>query len=69
MIKFIVIIFCSYCLGFYSKRLFGVGKSIYFHLKHKICFRYKPTGYRETRDGTNSDFCQRCGHPAGYHRI
>lgn len=32
-----------------------------------ICLRYLPTGVRENRDGTISDFCQRCGHPAGYH--
>ena len=30
-----------------------------------ICESYSPHGYRETRNGTNSDFCRRCGHPAG----
>jgi hypothetical protein len=31
-----------------------------------VC-EYVPTGYRETRNGTNSDFCRACGDPAGYH--
>lgn len=40
---------------------------VYWHRKLGICWRYVPTGYRENRGGTISDFCQRCGHPAGYH--
>jgi len=38
-------------------------------LKYKmgICFKYEGKGSRETIDGTNSEFCRKCGHPAGYH--
>lgn len=32
-----------------------------------VCFRYLP-GPRELRDGTESNFCLRCGKPGGYHR-
>ncbi len=38
-------------------------------LKYKIgiCFKYEGKGYNETIDGTYSEFCRKCGHPAGYH--
>lgn len=42
---------------------------IYWSFKVPTCWRYLPTGYRETRRGTNSDFCRRCAQPAGYHRV
>lgn len=54
--------------GFYARRIYGFGQKVYWHTKIGTCWRYQPTGYRETRNGTNSDFCRRCGQPAGYHR-
>ena len=36
-------------------------------LQMGICFHYSGKGYRETIDGTNSEFCINCNHPAGYH--
>lgn len=57
----------GFVLGFYIRRLYGFARDIYWHLKVGTCFRYQATGYRETRGGTNSDFCRRCGQPAGYH--
>lgn len=42
-------------------------RKVYIHRKYGICWNYQPTGYRENRNGTYSDFCKRCGHPAGYH--
>ena len=35
--------------------------------KMGICDSFKGKGYRETIDGTNSEFCMNCGHPCGYH--
>ena len=57
----------AYIAGLKTHRTYGLARHVYYHLKHGICFRYKPTGYIETRDGTVSDFCQKCGHPHGYH--
>lgn len=36
-------------------------------LRLGICFRYEGKGYREIINGTNSEFCLKCNHPAGYH--
>lgn len=58
----------AWTLGFYTRRIYGLCSKIYWHRKLKICWRYKATGRRENRDGTVSDFCQRCGHPYGYHQ-
>jgi hypothetical protein len=66
----------TYLIGFvvgllvaiYVPQFYRLGRSAWSKWRMGICFHYQPTGYRETRDGTNSDFCRRCGHPAGYHR-
>lgn len=57
----------AYILGFYSRRIYAIGMSAYRKLKYGTCFRYLPTGRLEDRNGTMSDFCRRCGQPAGYH--
>lgn len=36
--------------------------------KMGICFNYQGKGYRETIDGTSSEFCTHCDHPYGYHQ-
>lgn len=63
----IVLIAVGFLAGFYAKRIYQVCRSIRSHFKYGVCFRYRPTGKREWREGTISDFCRRCGHPAGYH--
>jgi hypothetical protein len=64
-----LVILCplAFLLGIFWKTIINKLKHIYLHLKLGICFRYKGTGIRETRNGTNSEFCIRCGHPYGYH--
>lgn len=57
----------AFLAGLYAPRARCFASKVYWHTKLGICWRYLPTGYRETRNGTNSDFCRRCGHPAGYH--
>ena len=42
-------------------------KTAYAKYKRGICFHYNGKGYRETIDGTSSEFCINCNHPAGYH--
>ena len=60
------IVFAFLC-GRGSWRLQGAIRSAYYRHKHGICNNYMPTGRRENRKGTISDFCVRCGHPAGAH--
>lgn len=71
-IIWIIVVIAAYLMGLKTLRLYGYVRYLYYHLKLGICFRYLPTGKRETRGGTRggtrSDFCQRCGHPAGYHK-
>lgn len=57
----------GWLFGFYTRRAYGIARAVFFKLKIGVCFRYKPTGFRVNRNGTVSDFCQRCGHPQGYH--
>jgi len=57
----------AYLAGLWTPRIYGFLRHVYLHLKHGICFRFKGTGRRELRMGTLSEFCQRCGHPHGYH--
>lgn len=69
-VRFVVVMSITagvYLLGFWTCRIYGELQHVYYHLKLGICFRYKATGRREYRAGTVSDFCQRCGQPAGYH--
>jgi hypothetical protein len=54
--------------GWYAPRAYGLARTVYYNLKVGVCFHYRPTGRYETRKGTMSDFCRKCGHPAGYHR-
>jgi len=62
-----LLILGAYALGLWTPRIYGHLRSVYWHLRLGICFQYLPTGIRENRNGTVSDFCQRCGHPYGYH--
>lgn len=57
----------AYLLGLYTPYICGLWRSVYWHWKGGICFRYQ-WGPREVRNGTSSNFCRRCGQPAGSHR-
>lgn len=63
--------FASFFLGLavatYGPRVARKFRLFLAHLRYGVCFQYRGKGYRETIDGTNSEFCRRCGHPAGYH--
>ena len=68
MIPALALSFCVGCiLGRVSFRVQGFARNVYYHTTLGICWRYRPSGYRQLRDGTVSDFCLRCGHSAGYH--
>jgi len=67
MKEWTVIWLVGFATGLHVRRILKVIAHSYGLWKHGVCFRYKPSGVRENRNGTVSDFCLRCGNPGGYH--
>lgn len=58
----------GYVAGLRTRRMIGFCRKVYWLRRTGTCWRYQQ-GPRETRGGTNSCFCLRCGQPAGYHDL
>jgi hypothetical protein len=57
----------AFVAGLYYRRAAYEMARAYRMWRMGICFSFQDPGVRETRNGTSSHFCLRCGHPHGYH--
>jgi len=57
----------GYWVGAYWPKHWHWIRSVWRKYRMGICFNYRGKGHIENINGTLSDYCQNCGHPAGYH--